>query len=256
MKVAHHVIHSSVHGQFEKIFSPLNQPVSIASIQTTDQPPSSIAGFTSVTAGFREASPRLSNRRDKMLFYELLQGCDISVYVDANVRPINSLAPLFEAFEASGADIGMYRHYARSSVREEAAACLARNKVDNPEALEEELALYASSGFPDDQGMWEGSVIFRRHSSQRLAKAMGEWWDLYSRFQTRDQFSLPFVIWKHGLEVFDLDEHTPGREHYFVRLQHSEAGLKNRMARYLQARAPENKMWGALHRLLSRLNPR
>ena len=200
--------------------------------------------------------PRLANRNKKMLYFTTLDPNGISLYCDANVRVINSISPLLEAFEKSRADIGMYRHYARSSVREEAAACLARNKVDNPEALEEELALYASSGFPDDQGMWEGSVIFRRHSSQRLAEAMGEWWDLYSRFQTRDQFSLPFVIWKHGLEVFDLDEHSPGREHYFVRLQHSEAGVKNRMARYLQARAPENQMWGALHRLLSRLNPR
>ena len=190
-----------------------------------------------------------------MLYYVNLATDGYSLYFDANVRPVNSLYPLFEAFKASGADIGMYRHYARSSVKEEAAACLARKKVDSPEALEEELALYASAGFPDDQGMWEGSVIFRRHSSQRLAEAMNEWWDLYSRFQTRDQFSLPFVIWKYGLRVFDLDEHSPGREHYFVRLQHSEAGLKNRIARYLQARAPENRVWSTLHRLLSQLNP-
>ena len=250
------IIYSCELGGFEHPWPPLNQLSQVATILLTDTPKQSAGWDRLEVINDDLGSARLTNRFYKMLHHHALDPNAVSVYVDANVRPINSLVPLFEAFEASGADIGMYRHYARSSVREEAAACLARNKVDNPEALEEELALYASSGFPDDQGMWEGSVIFRRHSSQRLAKAMGEWWDLYSRFQTRDQFSLPFVIWKHGLEVFDLDEHSPGREHYFVRLQHSEAGLKNRLARYLQARAPENQMWGALHRLLSRLNPR
>jgi len=184
-----------------------------------------------------------------MLYYQRLPSEGLSVYVDANVRPINNLLPLFEAFEESGADLGMYRHYARSSVRDEAQACLFRNKVDNPDAVAEELGFYEDAGFPDTGGMWEGSVIFRRHSSEDLHSAMEEWWNLYSKFQTRDQFSLPFVIWKHGLTVYDLDEHSPGREHYFVRLQHSQAGIKNRLARYLQARAPENSFWSTLQRL-------
>ena len=184
-----------------------------------------------------------------MRYYRSLPPEGLSVYVDANVRPINNLLPLFRAFEESGADLGMYRHYARSSVRAEAAACILRNKVDNPYAVAEELRFYEDVGFPDTGGMWEGSVIFRRHSSENLHSAMEEWWNLYSRFQTRDQFSLPFVIWKHGLTVYDLDEHSPGREHYFVRLQHSQAGIRNRLARYLQARAPENSFWSTLQRL-------
>ena len=184
-----------------------------------------------------------------MLFHRSLPSTGISVYVDANVRPIESLVPLFEAFSESGADVGMYRHYARASVHEEARACLHRNKIDNPAALKEELKLYDSAGFPDKGGMWEGSVIFKRHDSPGLSAAMEEWWELYSRFDTRDQFSLPFVIWKHGLSVFDLDDHKPGREHYFVRLQHSQAGMKNRLARYLQARAPENAVWRTLQRV-------
>ena len=185
-----------------------------------------------------------------MLYYRKLSS-NSSVYVDANVRPIASLGPLFEDFLSSSADIGLYRHYARSTVRDEARACIARNKVENPASVEEELGFYESQGFPDDNGMWEGSVILRRHDSTRLDRAMDEWWDLYQKFQTRDQFSLPFVIWKHGLEVFDLDHHSPGREHYFVRLQHSTSGVANRTARYLQARSPENLLWKTLHRAFS-----
>ena len=241
-------LYTSVFGAFEKPWPPLRQNVSLDTALISDERPTRSGWSEQFIPPHNFGSPRLNNRHHKMLHYRLFPPNGVSVYVDANVRPINNLLPLLKAFEESGADMGMYRHYARSSVHEEAQACLLRKKVDNAEAVTQELRLYEDAGFPDTGGMWEGSVIFRRHSSPRLREAMEDWWDLYSRFQTRDQFSLPFVIWKHGLRVYDLDEHSPGREHYFVRLQHSQAGIRNRLARYLQARAPENFFWSALQR--------
>jgi len=241
-------LYSCVVGDFEHSWSPIRQPPSMRTILISDSDDAT-SGWSEHHAPVGEyGSSRLANRFHKMLFYRSLAPEGFSVYVDGNVRPIESLAPLLRAFRESGADLGMYRHYARASVHEEAHACLHRNKVDNPAALQEELKLYEDAGFPDSDGMWEGSVIFKRHDSSRLLAAMEEWWELYSRFQTRDQFSLPFVIWKHGLTVFDLDDHKPGREHYFVRLQHSQAGIRDRLARYLQARAPENAVWKNLQK--------
>lgn len=248
MGVSNRSIITSVFGGFERVWAPMNQMPNLATTLVTDIPLEMKSPVDVVVAGETFDSPRLANRFHKMLYHATLSPDGVSVYADANVRPINNLMPLFEAFEESGADIGLYRHYARTSVRQESQACLVRNKVENPKSLAEELSFYEDSGFPDTGGMWEGSVIFKRHSSSALQTAMEEWWELYSRFQTRDQFSLPFVIWKHGLKVFDLDDHSPGREHYFVRLQHSQSGLRNRLARYLQARAPENSFWSALHR--------
>jgi len=241
-------LYSSVFGDFEDAWSPLRQPPSIRAVLISDTDSPTPGWHEHYTPPRSFESPRLGNRFHKMLHYQSLSLDGLSVYIDANVRPIQNLVPLFDAFEKSGADIGMYRHYARASVRDEAQACLHRKKVDNPEALREELNFYANAGFPDTGGMWEGSVIFKRHSAPKLGSAMEEWWELYSRFQTRDQFSLPYVLWKHGLDVFDLDDHEPGREHYFVRLQHSQAGIRNRLARYLQARAPENAFWRSLQR--------
>lgn len=241
-------LYSSVFGDFERPWAPIRQRASVKKVLVSDSRSRDPHWSEHVSPAEKFSSPRLANRFYKMLYFRSLPRDGVSVYVDANVRPIESLVPLFEAFRDSGADLGMYRHYARASVAEEARACLNRNKIDNPAALEEELKLYESAGFPDTGGMWEGSVIFKRHNSPRLLAAMEEWWELYSRFQTRDQFSLPFVMWKHGLTVYDLDDHKPGREHYFVRLQHSQAGIRNRLARYLQARAPENSFWKSLQR--------
>ena len=243
------VVYTSVFGAFETVWPALRQPATIQRFLISDSV-SSPPGWNLIVQPLEEfGSARLANRHQKMLFQASLSPEGFSVYIDANVRPVESLLPLFKAFEASGADLGMYRHYARSSVHDEAQACIAREKVDDPGAVAEELGFYQSKGFPDSGGMWEGSVIFKKHASKALGPAMQEWWELYSRFTTRDQFSLPFVIWKHNLTVFDLDSHRPGREHYFVRLQHSQDGIKNRLARYLQARAPENSFWKTLHTL-------
>jgi len=247
-------VYTSVFGDFEKVWPPLHPTSSTRYFLISDSK-KAVPGWRLVhvdTAKFR--SPRLGNRRQKMLFHETLDGVCASVYIDANVRTIAPLDALFAAFLASGADLGMYRHYARASVNDEARACIARDKVESAVAVDEELRFYESLGFPDAEGMWEGSVIFKNHQSPKLPAAMKEWWSLYSRFRTRDQFSLPFVIWKHKLTVFDLDEVKPSREYFFVRLQHSTKGVFNRLARYAQARAPENAGWKVVYGLAKFLN--
>lgn len=246
--------YTSVFGDFESVWPPFRQPPGINHLLISDARRPRRGWEQNFVSPSSFTSSRLANRHQKMVFYKTLPGDGYSAYIDANVRPVQSLADLFDAFVASGKDMGMYRHYSRASVHEESKACIARGKVDDPQRMRDELTFYESEGFPDSDGMWEGSVIFKNHSSPRLGPAMNEWWDLYSRFQTRDQFSLPFVIWKHELSVFDLDSHSHGREHYFVRLQHSQAGVRNRMARYVQARAPENRFWEGAQALARRLS--
>ena len=240
--------YTSEFGDYEPIWPP-HQPdpgVDYVLVSDTTSPP---RGWTHRTIDpSRFKTSRLANRFQKMLFHEGLPASNVSLYIDANIRPVASLLPLLERFDASGADIGLYRHYSRHSVRSEAKACLKRNKVENPEAVEPELDFYESQGFPDNDGLWEGSIIVKRHDSHKLVAAMTEWWDLYSRFQTRDQFSLPYIIWKHHLEVFDLGQDPVGLPKPFVHLQHAHTTPRHRLARYLQARAPEGVFWESLQR--------
>jgi Protein of unknown function (DUF616) len=255
-------VYTSVFGGFESIWPPLRANASHRHLAVTDSPVG-IPGWEHVSPlGTASMPPRLANRRQKMLFHEDLSDVDFSVYLDANVRPIRSLEPLVAHFALTGADLGLYPHYARSSVRQELDACVRRAKIDHPETALAEYARYEQAGFPDRSGMWEGSVIIKNHNSKKLSLAMHEWWHLYSEFQTRDQFSLPFVIWKHDLTVADLDREPFGREHYFLRLQHSSEGRMNLLARYLQARSVENRgrrftyeMFRAARRLRQKLVP-
>jgi hypothetical protein len=239
--------YTSVFGNFEPVWSPFKPEHGVRFILVTENT-GKTKGWSSHYVSLNDFdSVRLANRFQKMKFHESLPVDETSVYIDANIRPIASLHPLQSVFEESGADIGLYRHYSRTSVQSEAKACLRRGKVKDAHAVHRELNFYESEGFPDQGGLWEGSIIFKRHSSAKLRDAMQEWWELYSRFHTRDQFSLPYVIWKHQLAVCDLGEGASGLEKPFVHLQHSHSGPKSALARYLQARAPENWFWKQLH---------
>ena len=240
--------YTSVFGDYEPIWAPHQPDSAVDYVLVSDATGPSRGWIHRSVDPSSFDSPRLANRFQKMRFHEGLPAGDLSVYIDANIRPVGSLLPLLESFDESGADIGLYRHYSRNSVRSEARACLKRKKVEHPEAVEPELSFYESQGFPDDDGLWEGSIIAKRHDSPRLDAAMAEWWELYSRFQTRDQFSLPYIIWKHHLEVFDLGQDPVRLPKPFVHLQHAHTTPRHRLARYLQARAPENSFWKSLQR--------
>ena len=241
--------YTSVFGGYEPIWPPHSPDAAVDYVLVSDTA-TPVRGWThqSVDPSNFE-TPRLANRFHKMRFHESLPADHLSVYIDANIRPVAPLLPLLEYFDKSDGDIGLYRHYSRHSVRSEAQACLKRNKVEHPEAVEPELSFYESEGFPDEDGLWEGSIIVKRHDSTKLDAAMAEWWELYSRFQTRDQFSLPYIIWKHRLNVCDLGHDPAGLPKPFVHLQHAHTTPRHRLARYLQARAPENAVWRNLHLL-------
>lgn len=245
----HYTCFTSVFGDYEPVWDPYRPDENVNFLIVTDG--SCGKGVWSLEQIDPEAhgTPRLANRYQKMRFQESLPRDGISVYIDANIRPVAPLSPLFDSFVKSKADIGLYRHYSRNSVRTEAEACLARGKVRDPKAVDDELRFYEGEGFPDLSGLWEGSIIFKRHDSEKLQLAMRDWWELYSRFQTRDQFSLPFIIWKHQLEVFDLEEEHSGVKKPFVHLQHAYSGWRHQLARYLQARAPENAVWNFSHKI-------
>ena len=249
-----YALYTSVFGGFEKVWAPLDHSKSVTRYVVSDSPDRVPGWDSTVIPAPLEKSPRLSNRKAKILFHEQLTHTEATLYVDANVRPMGDLSSIFAELTASGSDLALYPHYTRSSVRAEAEACLQRGKVRYPDRVPTELDLYSKEGFPDDAGLWEGSVIFKNHQSPKLAAAMKEWWELYSRFENRDQFSLPFIIWKHGLTVLNLDSLSHGREHYFHRVQHSSHGLINRTARYLQARAPESAFWSSLHLAMRRVS--
>ena len=62
--------------------------------------------------------------------------------------------------------------------------------------MDKQIANYLSQGFPTHNGLFENSILVRDNRNVCVQALMRYWWDEYNKYQTRDQLSLPYVIWK------------------------------------------------------------
>jgi hypothetical protein len=190
------VVYTSVFASYDWVFPPLQIETDICYILFTDDPGLRVRGWKTVVveAGrFRDA--RTANRYYKMLAHREFPDIDCSLYIDGNIRLLGETSRVIAQFMSSGACLGLFRHPLRSSVREEADSCVTTGKIKDATALDQELSLYREHGFSDDVGLAECTVHFKNHKHPGLAEAMELWWSLFERFGTRDQISLPYVIW-------------------------------------------------------------
>lgn len=166
--------------------------------------------------------PRLAARRVKTLALEETEA-DIVLWVDGRIRVENvPLRPLLRR-ALRDHDVAGFPHPWRRTVDAEAAEC-AKLGLAPPTAIVEQLAAYNLEGFPDSGGLWNTMVLARRNTPtmRHLGRA---WWDEISRHTVRDQVSLPFVLWKLGVQCGRLgdDVYRAGSSRYFHRGRHKAA---------------------------------
>jgi hypothetical protein len=192
-----YVVYTSVFGNFDWVFTPLELENDICYVLFTDNPGLSVRGWKTVVveAGrFRDA--RAANRYYKMFAHREFPEFDCSLYIDGNIRLLGKTSRIIEEFNSSGSCLGLFRHPLRSSVHEEANSCVMTGKITDAATLDKELSFYREVGFLDDVGLVEGGINFKNHRHPCLAEAMELWWSLFERFGTRDQISLPYVLWQ------------------------------------------------------------
>lgn len=144
-------------------------------------------------------------RLPKILAHRFLNDYDISIWVDANIGIACDLAA-FCKMALADTDIAFFRHgVRRRSVAAEIDACLQANKAPY-EVMTRQYQSYRDKGFPDDAGIIpETGVIVRRHHRRHVRAAMEKWWVELLRHSTRDQISLPYIIWRNALAFTLLD---------------------------------------------------
>ena len=191
------LVYTCVFGDYDKVFSPVRPDPGVEYVAITDQEDFDVPGWKTKLvdpSGF--ASARLANRYYKILGHEVFAEFDASVYVDGNIRVLSNVSGFFKRLQGTDAALGLYGHPARKTVSEEVAQCAQRGQVASEAAATAELEAYRRQGFPDDGGLIEASILLRDHRHPELGAAMRQWWELFETYQSRDQFSLPFVLWK------------------------------------------------------------
>lgn len=232
------LVFTCVFGGYDRVFPPVRSESAVDYVIITDDASLRVKGWRTEVVGTTQfLSAKGPNRHFKMLGHLLLTGYDVSVYVDGNIRILGSLSPMIQSFLASGAALGIFPHPTRNSVEEEIKACLGAGKVKPTDHSAEELAEYRADGFPDNVGLAETGVLLKNHSHAALDPAMTLWWSLFERFDTRDQFGLPYVIWKTGLPCHWQSQSFRIANPYFGIYPHFFATNISCKYAYLRARA-------------------
>jgi len=209
-----YLVYTSVFGGYDRIFPPLIPESNVDYVIVTDDPALKVEGWRTHlvdVGGF--ASTSLANRYYKMLMYDVCSGYQASLYVDGNIRITGPMSDMFARFIEADVALKLFAHPQRGSVKAEVEHCIMTGQAFDPAGARAELAGYLADGFTDDLGLVEATILLKRHDIAGLDQAMQMWWELYRTHQNRDQFSLPYVLWKtgvsHSFHDFNFREPNP-----------------------------------------------
>ncbi len=97
------------------------------------------------------------------------------------------------------ADLSVFSHPYRQCAYQEAKVC-GNSKIDDTSYIRQQILYYQEAGFPVDYGLYEMSCFVLRNNE--ITRKMGMmWWEQICRFSSRDQISLPYVLWRMRKEL-------------------------------------------------------
>lgn len=145
-------------------------------------------------------SPRRNSRVPKILTHQFVD-TDYSLWIDGNLKLL--IPPEELLIYLKDHDIAMFKHPTRDCLYDEAMEC-ARQRLDDPETIINQVKKYEVEGFGKNRGLCEGGFILRRHT-ERVERFNNAWWSEYSRHSVRDQVSMFYALDKAGLTINQID---------------------------------------------------
>jgi hypothetical protein len=242
------LVYTCVLNAYDRVFPPIRPEAQVDYLIVTDDPDLCVGGWrTLVVDKARFAHARQVNRYYKMLIHRELPEYDCSLYIDGNIRLLGQTSQMLDKLLDSGAAMALFRHPLRSRVADEVRVCLEQGKIPGDGGNSRaELDYYRERGFRDDIGLVEAGILARNHAHPGLDRAMQLWWSLYQRFDSRDQISLPYVLWRSGLPVvmqeYDFRQPNP----WFGLYAHQKDPRASRQYAYVQARAYDSTAYRLL----------
>lgn len=220
-------VYTCLVGDYDAIVSPRMHDPRLRFVCFTDNRQRNVRGweFRELRSPEEIRSPALINRYHKILPHELGLPHAWSVYIDANIGVMGRLSELVDRAASHQALIACPRHPQRCTVREEIDACVRLNKFEAADRAlaEKRLEAYLEEGMPPDATLTANYLLIRAHGDNRLQEAMHTWWCEVRDSVRRDQLSLPYALWKHGISPQLLQENANHRNGYFYRYPHAHS---------------------------------
>jgi hypothetical protein len=96
-------------------------------------------------------------------------------------------------------DIALFKHPERNCVAEE-GELIKQVNFDHHNLVQEQMDFYFGyEKYPSNNGLYELPCRVQRNS-RKIQEAMLLWWEQICMFSSRDQLSLPYVLWKNDIK--------------------------------------------------------
>ena len=143
-----------------------------------------------------EGNDRLKSRYVKCHPTRVLSDYEASLYIDANIQiSTQNVYNYFFDLLKEGVEWGGIQHPSQNCVYEEMCAIVDLKWVHDYDVVDWYSTL-KKAGFPENWGLYENNVIFRRHTEK--VDTIGDlWWQTLITGCKRDQFSLMYALWKY-----------------------------------------------------------
>ena len=142
--------------------------------------------------------PRLAAKWFKMNPHRLFADYRHTIWIDGNVK-ISTESFADEVLACvSESGLALFRHPDRDNVFDEARFSSEMPKYEGLPVLEQ-VDHYRAQGF-DASGLYACGILVRDNASEKIRQLNDDWMHENTRWTYQDQLSLPFLLWKHGIE--------------------------------------------------------
>ena len=192
------ICYTAVYGGKDKPLLPPRKEAGIEYVCFTDRD-FKAPGWDVRKAKRKESTFRLQAKWFKMHPHELFPG-EKTLWVDGNTRGRFDVKPYFE--QLGDAPIGVFKHAVRECAYDELYTCIDR-AADHYDSLIKLETFLRNEKYPGQEGIYIGKTIWRTPASSELNLL---WWNVIRKTSSRDQVSLPYVLWKLNIKpiVFGL----------------------------------------------------
>lgn len=132
----------------------------------------------------------------KVLPHLMLPDYDYYFWVDATHEVIQHPKMIIQEY-LKDTEIGLFKHTHRDCVYKEAAEVLKVN-YDNKILVNNQTEYYKKINYPENNGLYELPVSIRKNTPETQLMNL-RWWEQICKYSSRDQISLPVVLWSLGI---------------------------------------------------------
>lgn len=156
------------------------------------------------------------NRKIKILGHDIINNnYDYSIYIDGSITLRKKITDFFNnCCDFDNFDLIGFKHRERDCIYIEGKACLKYMKEDKSKILKE-LDYIKLNNYPEHNGLMENTIFARNLKSKKVIETCKMWFDMVTKYSSRDQLSFCYCAYKTKLNFKLLDMSVFDNEYFF-----------------------------------------